>query len=161
MQSRLVCLINYFLYMPLQRVQTKVRINAMNCRVALQVSSNPSNERKLTELTITMTIPDNVMGESVTTQPEGGVWNAKKRTVMWCVKELGEGEKFLLQAQFALEEPVEEYGETPAFPVMVRCQSMSAQLSNITFECSDAKGFPADVTMKFARRFRLSHRELE
>jgi len=137
-----------------------VRTNGSVCRVALQISSNPSNEKKLTEITIALTVPDNIVGESVTTQPEGGIWNATKRNVLWCVKELGEGEKFVLQAQFALVKAAEESGESPVFPIMVRCQSMSAQLSGISLDCSDAKGFPGDVTTKLARRFRISQREL-
>lgn len=108
-----------------------------------------------------MSIPDNVIGESLTTQPEGGIWNEKKRGVMWCVKELGEGEKFVLQAQFLLSKTVEEYGARPKFPVTARCQSMSAQLSKVLLDCSDAKGFPGDVKTKVARRFRISQREQE
>jgi hypothetical protein len=129
--------------------------------VALQVSSNPSNEKNLIELTILMSVPDNVVGESLTTQPEGGIWNSKKRSVMWCVKELGEGEKFVLQAQFSLIKTVEEYGKPPKFPVTVRCQSMSAQLSKVFIDCKDAKGFPGDINTKTARRFRISQREQE
>jgi len=114
----------------------------------------------LTEITITLIVPDDVIGESVTTQPEGGVWNAKKRNVLWCVKELGEGEKFVLQAQFTLENATEDSQESPSFPVVVRCQSMSAQLSAISVDCSDAKGFQGDIIAKIARRFRISQREL-
>ena len=132
----------------------------MNCRVALQVSSNPSNEKIMSELTIVMTIPNNVAGESVSTQPEGGVWNPKKRSVMWCVKELGQGEKFILQAQFTLLQTFEESGIDPTFPIAIRCQSMSTQLSSIVMDCSDAKGFPGEVTTKIARRFRVSQREI-
>lgn len=143
------------------RVQQKIRTNQLTCRVALQVTSNPSNEKKLTELTILMSVPDNVIGESLTTQPEGGIWNSKKRSVMWCVKELGEGEKFVLQAQFLLNKTVEEYGSPPKFPVTVRCQSMSAQLSKVVLDCSDANGFPGDIKTKVARRFRISQREQE
>ncbi len=131
----------------------------MSCRVALQVSSNPSNEKKLTEITIVMMVPENVSGESVSTQPDGGVWKSDKRSVMWCVKELGQGEKFILQAQFTLLKTFEASGKEPSFPVAVRCQSMSAQLSNVVMECLDAKGFPGEVTTKLARRFRISQRE--
>jgi len=50
--------------------------------------------------------------------------------------------------------------EKPKFPVLVRCQCLFAQLSDIEVEVRDIPDvFPADVGMKLARRFRLSHRE--
>jgi Muniscin C-terminal mu homology domain len=141
----------------LQRVQTRVRLEDDHWRVALQISSNPHNEDNLTDLTIIMGVPPVVKGESLTTSPPGGVWNASKRSVIWCVSELGGGEKFQLQARFEVE-PDEDAG--PQFPVLVRCQCMYAQLSDVEVEVSDIpEVFPADVRMKLARRFRLSHRE--
>ncbi len=138
-----------------------MRTNGVVCRVALQISSNPSNEKPLTELTITLSVPESVTGESVITQPEGGIWISKKRHVVWCVKELGNGEKFVLQAQFQIKKGTLENGNSPAFSTMVQCQSMSAQLSNVSLDCCDAKGFPGEVNVKIARRFRISQRELE
>lgn len=130
-------------------------------RVALQISSNPHNEDSLTDLTVIMGVPSTVHGETLTTSPPGGVWNASKRSVIWCVSELGGGEKFQLQARFAIErgDPVDEDGK-PKFPVLVRCQCMYAQLSEVELEVRDIpEAFPAEVRMKLARRFRLSHRE--
>lgn len=144
------------------RVQTRTRMIGGLCRVALQISSNPANEDDLTDLTIIMGVPVEVKGETLTTQPTGGVWNAARRSVIWCVAELGDGEKFQLQAQFELDEPRMKNitDERPRFPVLVRCQCMYAQLSLIELEVADIpEVFPAEVTMKLARRFRLSHRE--
>eukprot|EP00546_Thalassionema_frauenfeldii_P019672 CAMPEP_0178906708 /NCGR_PEP_ID=MMETSP0786-20121207/6971_1 /TAXON_ID=186022 /ORGANISM="Thalassionema frauenfeldii, Strain CCMP 1798" /LENGTH=679 /DNA_ID=CAMNT_0020578437 /DNA_START=133 /DNA_END=2172 /DNA_ORIENTATION=+ len=144
------------------RVQTRVRISQGFCRVALQISSNPANEDDLTDLTIIMGVPLEVRGESVTTHPPGGVWNAAKRSVIWCVAELGEGEKFQLQAQFELDldNSVTSEVDKPKFPVLVRCQCMYAQLSDIELEVAEIPDVcPAEVTMKLARRFRLMHRE--
>jgi hypothetical protein len=144
------------------RVQSKVRCTNKKTRVALQISSNPSNTRKLSELTIIMSVPDKVLGGSVSTQPEGGVWSEEDRSVVWSVKELGVGEKFQLQAQFSVVKGFDENSEKLYFPVMVRCHSMATQLSDIHFQCSDVpKGFPADVSMSFANRFRISQREVE
>lgn len=146
----------------IQRVQTRVRVNEASCRVALQISSNPANEDDLTDLTIVMGVPLEVKGETLVTTPAGGVWNAAKRSVIWCVAELGDGEKFQLQAEFEMNpsSPPLPPGTKPKFPVLVRCQCMYAQLSDLELEVSDiADVFPADVTMKMARRFRLSHRE--
>ena len=127
----------------------------------MQISSNPHNEDNLTDLTIIMGVPPMVKGETLTTSPPGGVWNASKRSVIWCVSELGGGEKFQLQARFEIDDsvPVEE-DEKPKFPVLVRCQCMYVQLSDVELEVSDIpEAFPAEVRMKLARRFRLSHRE--
>lgn len=149
------------------RVQTRVRLHGIFCRVALQISSNPANEDDLTDLTIIMAVPPSVKGETLTTSPPGGVWNAAKRSVLWCVAELGDGEKFQLQAQFEMEptsagkdSPSSTEREKPSFPVLVRCQCMYTQLSDIELEVADRPDrFPAEVSMKLARRFRLSHRE--
>lgn len=109
-----------------------------------------------------MGVPLEVKGETLVTTPAGGVWNAAKRSVIWCVAELGDGEKFQLQAEFEMNPESNPLppGTKPKFPVLVRCQCMYAQLSDVEMEVSDiADVFPADVTMKMARRFRLSHRE--
>ena len=146
----------------LKRVQTRVKLDDTYCRVALQISSNPNNEAKLVDLTIIMGVPDDIIGESLATQPAGGVWNSGKRCVTWCVEELGEGEKFQLQARFqiAKDAKYDPNGEKPQFPVLVRCQCLFAQLSDVELEVKDIPDIsPADVTMKIARRFRLSHRE--
>jgi hypothetical protein len=138
-----------------------VRLDEGYWRVALQISSNPHNEDSLTDLTVIMGVPATVHGESLTTSPPGGVWNASKRSVIWCVSELGGGEKFQLQARFAIEagDPKDE-DEKPKFPVLVRCQCMYTQLSEVELEVRDIpESFPAEVRMKLARRFRLSHRE--
>merc|ERR1712032_293795 len=84
------------------RVQTRVKVDRHQCRVALQISSNPHNEGSLTDLTIIMGVTTEICGETLITQPVGGVWNAAKRSVIWCVSELGDGEKFQLQAKFEM-----------------------------------------------------------
>jgi hypothetical protein len=130
------------------------------CRVALQISSNPNNEANLTDLTIIMGVPEELIGETLITQPAGGVWNEAKRSVIWCVSELGSGEKFQLQARFEADRPFDPKDEKPKFPVLVRCQCLFAQLSGVELDVNDISDrYPADLTMKLARRFRLSHRE--
>eukprot|EP00536_Pseudo-nitzschia_multiseries_P002573 jgi/Psemu1/183737/e_gw1.34.74.1 len=145
------------------RVQTRVRLEETHWRVALQISSNPHNEDSLTDLTIIMGVPSEVRGETLTTSPPGGVWNAAKRSVIWCVSELGGGEKFQLQARFNIDaNELNNFNddEKPKFPVLVRCQCMYAQLSDIELEVRALPhAMDADVKMKLARRFRLSHRE--
>jgi len=130
------------------------------CRVALQISSNPNNDASLSDLTIVMGVPDQVRGETLATQPPGGVWDESKSSVIWCVSELGSGEKFQLQARFELAEAAAPSADDLSFPVLVRCQCMYVQLSDIEFEVRERpEAFPAEIHMKVARRFRLSHRE--
>jgi hypothetical protein len=143
-----------------QRVQTRVKVEGGYCRVALQISSNPNNEANLTDLTIIMGVPEELIGETLITQPAGGVWNEAKRSVIWCVSELGSGEKFQLQARFEADSSIDPEDEKPKFPVLVRCQCLFAQLSGVELDVKDISDrYPADLTMKLARRFRLSHRE--
>jgi hypothetical protein len=138
-------------------VQTRIKIENGFCRVALQISSNPHNAGSLSDLTIIMGVPDIVQGETLVTQPEGGVWNDSKRSVIWCVSDLDRGEKFQLQARFDM---ARESRSVPEFPVLVRSTCLFAQLSNIEVEVRDIPEVaPADIAMKLARRFRLSHRE--
>ena len=132
------------------------------CRVALQISSNPHNEGSLSDLTIIMGVANDIRGDSLVTQPAGGVWNASKRSVIWCVSELGDGEKFQLQARFEMDPEsasARDDSDVPKFPVLVRCQCMYAQLSDVEVEVRDLDSYPAEVAMKVARRFRLSHQE--
>jgi hypothetical protein len=104
-----------------------------------------------------MGVPDIIQGETLITQPEGGVWNESKRSVIWCVSDLGRGEKFQLQARFEMSSG---RGGNPDFPVLVRSSCLFAQLSSIEVEVRDIPDIaPADIGMKLARRFRLSHRE--
>ena len=143
------------------RVQSRVRLSGNYVRVALQISSNPSNVDALTDLTIALVVPITVRGESVVTSPEGGIWDPSNRSVDWSVSELGEGEKFQLQAQFEIDEAQEtEHENLPSFSVLVRCQCLYAQLSDVDLDVADVPElWPAEVSLKVARRFRLSHRE--
>jgi hypothetical protein len=140
-----------------------VKVDGGYCRVALQISSNPHNEGSLTDLTIIMGVANDIRGATLVTLPAGGVWNASKRSVIWCVSELGDGEKFQLQARFEIDPDstsAKDEQEVPKFPVLVRCQCMYAQLSDVEVAVRDIPDLqPAEVSMKVARRFRLSHQE--
>jgi len=138
-------------------MESKVRVNGVSCRVALQIRSNPSIKGDMTGLTIAMAVPSTVLGETLFSQPPGGIWNEEKRSVIWCVNELGPGQKIQMQAQFDLiEELVDD--KLLKFPVLIRCQSMFNQLSSVKIDVS-SRGNPDDVNMKITRRFRLSHKE--
>lgn len=138
------------------RVQSKVRFNDDKCRVALQISSNPSNEKTLTDLTIVMAVPHELKGETLVTQPPGGIFDPDKQNVIWFVAELGQGEKFQLQAQFdkgSFDTP------EPSFPVLVRCQAMYTQFSNIDFDVRSTTNAETLMISKISKRVRLSHKE--
>eukprot|EP00814_Leptocylindrus_danicus_P013664 CAMPEP_0116011448 /NCGR_PEP_ID=MMETSP0321-20121206/4574_1 /TAXON_ID=163516 /ORGANISM="Leptocylindrus danicus var. danicus, Strain B650" /LENGTH=380 /DNA_ID=CAMNT_0003480683 /DNA_START=150 /DNA_END=1288 /DNA_ORIENTATION=+ len=141
------------------RVQTRVRMVGDSCRVALQISSNPSNVTHLTDLNIFMEVPPVVKGETLVTSPAGGVWNENQRHVLWCVSRLASGEKFQLQAQFDLisqeeEGTIGEEREKPHFPVFARCNGTSEQLSNVEITIAEAKSSSISLAMRAARRFR-------
>lgn len=160
-----------YLHLPFchpQRVQNRVRTQGKSCRVALQISSNPQNPNELVQLTIIMGVPSGVRGESLQCNPPGGVWNEAKSVVLWCVSELGGGEKFQLQAIFDIDDELlnssegdmTDLAEKLEFPVLARCQCSSAQLSNVMLEVSDVPDlFPAEVSTSVIRRFRVAHKE--
>jgi len=147
-----------------QRVQSRVRAQGNSCRVALQISSNPQNPSELAQLTIIMSVPTGILGETLRCNPPGGVWNDEKKVVLWCVSELGGGEKFQLQALFDIDATVlgEEGNlvEKIEFPVLARCQCSGFQLSAVAFEVTDMPDmYPAEVSKSLIRRFRVSHKE--
>jgi len=152
------------------RVQSRVRTQGKFARIALQISSNPQNPSDLVHLTIIMSVPNGVRGDTLQCNPPGGVWNEAKRVVLWCVSELGGGEKFQLQSIFEIEEELllewegnggtEDLAEKLEFPVLSRCQCSGAQLSDVTLEVSDVSDmFPAEVSKTVVQRFRVSHKE--
>ncbi len=111
-----------------------------------------------------MSVPDGIRGETLQCNPPGGVWNETKRVVLWCVSELGGGEKFQLQSIFEIDESLacrkEMAEEELEFPVLARCQCDNAQLSDVSFHVTDIPDiFPAEVSQTVARRFRVSHKE--
>jgi len=88
--------------------------------------------------------------------------------VLWCVSELGGGEKFQLQSVFEIEEELllskegtgEDLADRLEFPVLSRCQCTGAQLSDVELEVSQVADLvPAEVTRTVVRRFRVSHKE--
>lgn len=108
-----------------------------------------------------------VVGDSLVTQPAGGVYDTAKSSVIWCVSELGCGEKFQLQARFDMignDRDVANDADL-SFPVLVRCQCLHVQLSGVGFDVRPMNSIDAspppttDMIMKIASRFRLSHRE--
>ena len=142
-----------------QRVQIRVKSQGKFCRIALQISSNPQNPSDLVNLTIIMSVPDGVRGDTLICNPPGGVWNEAKRVVLWCVSELGGGEKFQLQSIFELADELRNELE---FPVLARCQCTGGQLSDVALEVSEisnAYPAPAEVSTSIARRFRVYHKE--
>lgn len=111
-----------------------------------------------------MSVPDGVRGDTLQCNPPGGVWNESKRVVLWCVSELGGGEKFQLQSIFEMDESLlnskgEDIADQLEFPVLARCQCTDALLSDISFHVEHSESFPAEVSQTIARRFRVSHKE--
>jgi hypothetical protein len=146
-----------------QRVQSRVRTQGKFCRIALQISSNPQNPADLVRLTIVMSVPDGVRGETLQCNPPGGVWNETKRVVLWCVSELGSGEKFQLQSIFEIDESLLKSGKDVVadeleFPVLAKCQCTDALLSEVSFHVTNVTD-TFEVSQTVARRFRVSHKE--
>jgi hypothetical protein len=110
-----------------------------------------------------MGVPPGLKGETLKCNPPGGIWNESKHVVLWCVSELGRGEKFQLQAILEMSESLMQSGVDPAerleFPIMARCQCSGAQLSDVALDVSNDDMFPGTISKNVIRRFRVSHRE--
>ena len=117
-----------------------------------------------------MSVPAGIRGDTLQTNPPGGVWNESKRVVLWCVSELGGGEKFQLQSIFEIEEEMmaqsrsegsEDLAQKLDFPVLARCQCPGGLLSDVALEVVDtpAEMSQVKVTKNVVKRFRVSHKE--
>ena len=109
-----------------------------------------------------MSVPDGIRGDTLKCNPSGGIWNEAKRVVLWCVSELGGGEKFQLHSIFEMDESLSGGEDIKIdereFPVLARCQCNDAQLSDVSLDVMDVSvNFPTEVSK--IRRFRVSHRE--
>lgn len=77
----------------------------------------------------------------------------------------GKPSKLLARSNFKLPilgdgDIAENLDEQPVFPILIRCQCLYSQLSQIELDAGEAStAFPVDLSVKLARRFRLSHKE--
>ena len=140
----------------------------------LQLTSNPSNKTKLSNLTIIMAVPPAVDEETLKmSNAYDGYWDKMKRLLVWSVPELKAGRVFELHVQcgfvdddvlpnFALckKGPNKNGGNnTPHFPVLVRCSSFRNQLSDIELLVKHVDG-ASSAELNQSQSYRVVYRKV-
>jgi Adaptor complexes medium subunit family len=144
---------NKIQHMPLL-LERKVTVSGVLCRIAVQVRSKLTNNGNLQNFTVAVAVPECVNGASVEIVRGEGDYDELKRTIIWKLDELQKGESFMVSAQAKLWEPTEAI----QFPVLLRCASVSDQISNVEFKVTASSGYPSSITFNTTYSFRLLHR---
>ena len=115
-----------------------------------------------------MAIPPDVSGETMKMSLRGGVWDPMKRIIIWSSPSMKSGETIDFQLQF---EYTAISNLLPVFPILVRCDSVDDQLSDIKLQVGgetyyDANGVGhrnsgiSPYSMNLSTSYRLFHRKI-
>ena len=125
-------------------------------QVAVQVRSKLTNLYDLTDLSITLALPDPVIPEDVEVNVGEGLYEAMKRVITWKLSALQKGDSFMVSARCVVNEGAKD--SELKFPVILRCSSLD-QISTGAFSAIEAPGYPASLNSEvISRTFRLIHR---
>ena len=145
-------------------VQNKSRIASNLCRVSVHIRAVPSTENNLSNVTILMAVPQAVNGDTVRMSHQGGVWDPLKRLIVWSFENITAGTTMNLQSLFEFSKPVDEVlaeGQNAInFPVLVRCNTLKGQLSNIVVETTDIHNVAGSIDTTLSRTFRVLYRKV-
>lgn len=142
-------------------VKSKVLVEEHSCRVGVKIRSNPANKRSLTQIAILMAVPPDIRGETVKLTHQGGVWDGLKRVVAWSAETLAPGELIEIQAQFDFVDASQ--GDQKAerkFPILVRCEGVNNQFSDIELSTDSSDAFHMPVNMSLTRSVLILHRKV-
>ena len=125
-----------------------------------------------------MAVPPDVIGETMKMSLRGGVWDPMRRIIIWSSPFLKSGEtiEFQLQFEYTATTATDIDGNVPdqflpRFPVLVRCDSMDDQLSDVEIQVGgetyyDANGVGhrqsgmSPFKMNLSTSYRLFHRKV-
>jgi Adaptor complexes medium subunit family len=144
---------NKIQHMPLL-LERKVTVSGLMCRIAVQVRSKLSNNGNLHNFSIAVAVPECINGSSIEIVRGEGEYDELKRTIIWKLEELQKGESFMVSAQAKLWESATAI----QFPVLLRCSSITDQISDVEFKVTAASGYPSSITFNTTHSFRLLHR---
>mmetsp|Transcript_22584 Transcript_22584/g.33354 ORF Transcript_22584/g.33354 Transcript_22584/m.33354 type:complete len:307 (+) Transcript_22584:58-978(+) len=145
-------------HMPLL-VERKVSAHSNMVRVAVQIRSKLSNLGDLKDITIAVSLPDRVNGETVEVLKGSGIYDDLKRTIKWSKSALVKGESFMVSAEAKLfPTSTNDEGEDLKFPVLLRCISSEDQISTVDFGAIETAAHPSSVSHSCSSSFRLLHR---
>ena len=141
-------------------VSTKVRVAGKVCRVGVKIRSNPSNKEQIKNMVSLIAIPPDVNGESMKMSRKGGVWDPIKRVIIYKCDDMNSGETVHMQLQFEYLAAKESL-DLPRFPVLVRCDGVNDQLSQVELSVG---GTLDDVRkyygLKVEKNYKLFHRKI-
>ena len=168
-------LLSIFFSSHLKLVHSKVRIAGRFCRVGVRIRSNPSNRCPMSGVTLLLSVPQGIDGETVKMSRKGGVWDPMKRIVVWDVPSLGIGDTVEVQSQFEFTSRSTEKDSEgsnlgtvarsqgalhqPKFPLLVRCSVLDDQLSAVGIDINN-KDEISTVRVNLERSFRVLHRRI-
>jgi hypothetical protein len=139
-----------------QLLERRVTRNGDKVQVAIQVRSKLSNPYDLTDLSVTLALPDPVIEEDVEVNVGDGEFDKIKRVVTWRLSSLQKGDSFMVSAKSLVNEDAED--TSLKYPVILRCSSLD-QISTGEFKAIEASGYPATLSSEvISRTFRLIHR---
>jgi hypothetical protein len=139
-----------------QLLERRVTRKGDKVQVAIQVRSKLSNTYDLTDLSITLALPDPVIEEDVEVNVGDGEFDKIKRVVTWKLSSLQKGDSFMVSARSLVNEDAED--ASLKYPVILRCSSLD-QISTGEFKAIEASGYPATLSSEvLSRTFRLIHR---
>mmetsp|Transcript_39520 Transcript_39520/g.95573 ORF Transcript_39520/g.95573 Transcript_39520/m.95573 type:complete len:335 (+) Transcript_39520:92-1096(+) len=125
-------------------------------QVAVQVRSKLTNLYDLTDLSITMALPDPVIEDDVEVNVGEGTYEQMKRVITWKLSALQKGDSFMVSVRCLVNEDADD--ASLKFPIILRCSSLD-QISTGEFIAVEAMGYPAALTTEvISRTFRLIHR---
>ena len=125
-------------------------------QVAVQVRSKLTNLYDLTDLSITLALPDPVIGEDVEVNVGEGVYEEVKRIITWKLSALQKGDSFMVSVRCLVNDDADD--ASLKFPIILRCSSLD-QISTGEFNAVEATGYPAALSSEvISRTFRLIHR---
>lgn len=144
-----------------QLVKTKVRVfnDIQKCRVGIKIRSNPANGVPMTRLTVLMAVPPDIHGETVMMSKDGGAWDGMKRIVAWSLEPLQPGHVIEVQCQFDTA-AANAKKATPRFPVLVRCDAIDEQFSDVDVCAHYADQKSSPVKINVSRSTRIMHRKV-
>lgn len=146
-------------------VNSKVQVASKHCRVRIKIRSNPSNEQPIQHIVILVAVPPNIDGETLKMSTRGGMWDPMKRLIVWSAPFLASGETTEVKMQFENLSSITS-SDPPKFPILVRCDGVDDQLSDVTIrigggrrrQAEDIEG--GDDSLVISKAYCLFHRKV-
>lgn len=92
--------------------------------------------------------------------PPAGRWVEGSNSIEWFIIKIDPGQTLHLQAQMEFLNVTEDVKSNPEFSLLVQCECLSSQLSDITMLAQTNHESAVSVTSALAQRFRIFYKDL-